>query len=123
MSIFFCFFFKWVCFLQVQNLSAMFFGATSFNSDVSEWKTHNCVNMSSMFCGATLFNSSLGRWVTAQVQDMSLMFDDCRAFTGDGLKLWEVSAETDKTSMFNNTLVAPETIPWYNNDLPAHDNV
>jgi len=64
----------------------MFYGAKSFNSNISEWKVHNVTDMNSMFYGAIEFTYDLSDW--------------------------KVQNTTDTYDMFNGALKAP--IPnWY----------
>jgi len=44
----------------------MFFNASSFTSDLSEWQTGKVENMSCMFAHALSFNSDLSKWETGR---------------------------------------------------------
>jgi surface protein len=52
----------------------MFFGASSFDSDLSQWQTGKVTNMSMMFCDASSFNSDLSQWQSGNVTNMMGMF-------------------------------------------------
>ena len=51
------------------NMAGMFWGATSFNGDLSGWNVSNVTNMSDMFSGATSFNGDLSGWNVSNVTD------------------------------------------------------
>ena len=40
----------------------MFYGATSFNGDISNWNVEAVTSMSYMFNGATSFNGDISNW-------------------------------------------------------------
>jgi len=85
----------------VTNLSRMFYGATTFNQDISGWNTTAVTNMSSMFQSATVFNQPIGSWVTGSVTNMSSMFESATAFNQD-ISGWNTSAVTNMSSMFQS---------------------
>ena len=56
----------------------MFYGATSFNGDLSRWNVSNVVNMGSMFLGATSFNRQLGgAWSTSTAEQQGMFGGGC----------------------------------------------
>merc|ERR1712048_1119634 len=57
----------------------MFYNASRFTSDLSEWDTRNVADMSGMFHGASSFNSDLSKWQTGNLWDMEGMFDSAVA--------------------------------------------
>jgi surface protein len=61
----------------------MFFGANSFNQDITGWNTVNVTVMDEMFYEAYIFNQSIGTWDTGIVTDMDYMFYKASAFNGD----------------------------------------
>jgi len=81
-------------------MAGMFFGASSFNQDISIWNVSNITSMSSMFYEATGFNQDLGGWDTSNVTNMSLMFFNANAFNQD-IGSWDTSSVTNMGSMFN----------------------
>ena len=83
---------------RVTAMYSMFFGATSFNSDISSWDVSKVTGMSSMFLRASSFNQSLNSWNVSAVTDMSYMFSDT-SFNSD-ISSWDVSKVTDMNSMF-----------------------
>ncbi|WGD32835.1 hypothetical protein Mccp14020TZ_03410 [Mycoplasma capricolum subsp. capripneumoniae] len=54
-------------------MAGMFFGATSFNQDISKWDVSKVKTMNGMFKKAKKFNQPIGSWNTSNVTDMSGM--------------------------------------------------
>ncbi len=54
----------------VTDMSRMFYGAASFNQDLSAWNVAAVTNMSYMLYGAAAFNQSLSVWDVAAVINM-----------------------------------------------------
>jgi surface protein len=73
---------------ETTNLESMFFGTSSFTSDLSAWQTGQVTNMSRMFAFASSFTSDLSAWQTGQVTDMCRMFFGASSFTSD-LSAWQ----------------------------------
>jgi len=119
----------------VTELSGLFYDASSFNGDISEWDTANVTDMSGMFSGASSFNQGLNwdtssvtnmramfyytssfnqglNWDTANVTDMKLMFYYASSFN-QGLN-WDTSSVTDMSYMFNGATS-------FNGDISAWD--
>ena len=65
---------------SVTNMSYMFYGASSFNQDVSEWDVSNVTHMSYMFYGASSFNQDVSEWDVSNVTNMSYMFYGASSF-------------------------------------------
>src|SRR5690606_5584237 len=61
---------------QVDNMYALFSGATAFNDDLSGWNVSNVTNMAWMFRDATAFDQNLGEWNISDVTQMDLMLDN-----------------------------------------------
>ena len=78
----------------------MFFDATSFNGDISEWDVSGVTDMSGMFGSATSFNGDISPWDVSGVTDMSGMFFDANSFNGD-ISEWDVSGVTGMHEMFH----------------------
>lgn len=85
---------------HVTNMRAMFYGARSFNQDISHWDTSNVTDMSMMFGYAKAFNQDIGNWNTAKVTNMSKMFESATSFNQD-IGRWNTSNVTNMQSMFS----------------------
>nr|WP_307938888.1 BspA family leucine-rich repeat surface protein [Mycoplasmopsis bovis] len=48
----------------------MFTEASSFNGDITKWKTGNVVDMSGMFWKASAFNKDISSWNIKKVKDV-----------------------------------------------------
>ena len=102
---------------NIQNMSSMFFGATSFNKNVPRLVKASVTNMANMFRGATSFGTTwiesldIDTWVTSNVTDMSFTFADSgfkgllvfnAQQNGTSIRNWDVSSVTKFNSMFQN---------------------
>ena len=93
------------------NLAYTFSGATSFNSDISNWDTSNVTNMEGIFYGADAFNQDISQktvtgdgasytaWDTSSVTTMRNMFSGADAFN-QPIGSWDVSSVTDMYGLF-----------------------
>ena len=79
----------------------MFYKASSFNNDISDWDVSTVSDMSSMFDAASSFNGDLSKWDVSSVTTMKEMFVHSQLFNGD-ISKWDVSSVTDMNSMFSN---------------------
>ena len=57
-------------------MEKMFFGATSFNGDISGWNTESVDNMEQMFCGALNFNRDISGWKVSKVAEHDRFSED-----------------------------------------------
>ena len=83
----------------VTTTSAMFFGATSFNQDISGWNVSSITNMAYMFYDASSFNQPLNNWNVSNVAFMANMFFGATSFDQD-ISSWNVGNVTTMDSMF-----------------------
>ena len=63
------------------------------------WDVSHVHDMSELFLGATSFNSDISKWDVSRVTDMYGMFRDAKSFDGD-ISKWDVSRVTNMTKMF-----------------------
>ncbi|MBO0322505.1 BspA family leucine-rich repeat surface protein [Muricauda sp. CAU 1633] len=90
---------------NVAVLTNMFYGATLFNGDISDWDTTNVTNMGGMFGLAESFNQDIsfkegtGSWNTSNVTNMGSMFFRATSFNQD-IGNWDTSEVTDMSFMF-----------------------
>ena len=86
---------------NVTSTSGMFWGASSFDGDLSGWNVSNVTDMFSMFSSASSFNQTLNSWDVSSVTDMSYMFFGASSFD-QPLNDWDVSSVTDMSAMFED---------------------
>ena len=94
----------------VTSMRSMFYGATSFNADISGWNVEAVTNMSQMFSGTT-FNQDIGNWNTESVTDMSGMFYYATAFNQD-IGNWNTAQVTNMSQMFSGTTFNQDIGGW-----------
>ena len=82
------------------SLAWMFWGATSFNGDISSWDTSNITNITSMFYNAKNFNQDISSWDTWNVTSMYGVFWGANSFNGD-ISSWNTSNVNTMYGMFH----------------------
>ncbi len=83
----------------ITSLLGTFFGASSFNQDISGWNVSSVTNMQSLFSSATNFNQDISNWNVGNVTTMYTMFANATAFD-QNLDNWNFSAVTSMVGMF-----------------------
>ena len=81
------------------QFTSMFYSATSFNGDISNWDTGKVTDMSFMFNGGTSFNKNLNNWDVSNVTNMLNMFFNADAFN-QNLSNWDTANVTSMANMF-----------------------
>ena len=98
---------------RVSNMSYMFSGTTSFDSNVitsiGRWDLSAVTNMSYMFNDSS-FNQDISGWNVSEVTDMSYMFRDS-SFNQD-ISGWNVSAVTNMREMFRDSPFNQDISGW-----------
>jgi surface protein len=103
----------------VTNMQQMFM-LTNFNSDISNWDVSAVTNMLDMFL-ASSFNSNISNWNVGHVTNMQSMFGGATSFNSD-ISNWNVSSVTDMWGMFKTaTRFNQNLCPW-GSKLPSNFN-
>ena len=58
----------------MENMYDTFYGASSFNGDLSKWDVSSVTDMGYMFDEASEFNGDLSKWNTSSVEDFGYPF-------------------------------------------------
>ncbi|MCI4649708.1 BspA family leucine-rich repeat surface protein [Phaeodactylibacter sp.] len=111
-----------VCVSKVNDMSDLFFGADSFNQDISNWDVSNVTNMAGMFKGAFIFNQDIGNWDVSGVTDMNNMFNFANDFNQD-IGDWNVSNVVNMNAMFHeNYIFSQDLSGWCVEHIPSEPN-
>ena len=84
---------------DVDYTGYMFYGASSFNANLSSWDVSNVTYMEYMFADTSSFNGNLSSWDVSSVTDMNNMFFQASSFNGN-LSSWNVSSVINMNNMF-----------------------
>ncbi|NYJ27001.1 BspA family leucine-rich repeat surface protein [Allomuricauda sp. ARW1Y1] len=88
---------------QVETIALMFYNASAFNGDLSQWEVGNVVDMRTTFGGATNFNGDLSDWDVGNVTLMTSMFREASSFNQD-ISNWNVLNVTHMDNMFTDAI-------------------
>ena len=98
---------------NVTDMSGMFYYATSFNQDISNWDVSNVANMEGMFGDATSFNGDISSWNVGNVANIGYMFGNATSFNGD-ISNWNVGNVSNMNSMFYDAIAFNRDISGWN---------
>ena len=86
---------------KVTTMYRMFWLATNFNGNINNWDTSSVTSMYQMFYYATNFNQNISNWNTSKVTTMGYMFYSATNFNGN-ISNWDTSSVTTMSYMFRN---------------------
>merc|ERR1711957_161724 len=92
---------------SVTYMSVMFYKATKFNSDVSNWDVSSVIDMVDMFNKASEFNSDVSNWDVSSVTDMYKMFYKATKFNSKICK-WNLDGKVT-TKMLTGSLCSKKS--------------
>jgi surface protein len=92
---------------QTTVTSVMFWDATNFNSDISNWDMSNVTDAWGMFMGATSFNQDISSWDMSSNQRFWRMFQGASSFN-QPLDNWDVSEALYMEDMFTDSAISEE---------------
>lgn len=117
---------------HVTNFSWLFFECQSLNFDPTDWNIESVTEIAAMFCGCLNLNASqnldFSKWSTklGKVRSFHRMFENCRYFTGKGVKGWmpENNNVTNVAAMFTGCKVFNEDLSdWHVDNVEYLQNL
>ena len=88
---------------QMYDMSHMFSGASSFQGIGLEfWDTSATESLTGMFQYSNISNTNLSDWNVSNVYEMDSMFQDAALFEGIGLDHWNISNVNNTAYMFDS---------------------
>jgi surface protein len=107
---------------NVTNMNHLFWQASAFNQPIDNWDTSNVTTMSGVFEGASAFNQNISSWITDNVTEMTYMFWGASAFNQD-ISSWCVEQIPEKPEYFNEEAAFTEEPQWGRSCEPVMCNV
>lgn len=93
----------------IRFFDEMFSGAIKFNGDLRDWETSGAEQMNRVFYKNTIFNSDLSGWDVSNVLTFDGMFSNAEAFNSD-ISGWPTGGATSMNRMFNNAASFNQTL-------------
>lgn len=91
------------------NMANMFNSASSFNGDLSNLGASKATNLGSMFYRASSFNGNISNWDVSKSTSFSLMFAGASKFN-QNISSWDTGSATDMSSMFNGATIFSQNL-------------
>jgi surface protein len=104
---------------NVNNMYALFNGASSFNQNIANWNTSSVNDMGQMFRNTNSFNQNIGSWDVSNVSYALGMFMDNQVFNQD-LSNWDVNSMTDMSYMFEGCYAFNQSLEDWSTKLNSN---